>query len=817
MADYLDFIKTKGYSPTYLGFDVQPDEVVNPHLFKYQDYCVKRSLRQGRFAVWASVGNGKALKNGTGVLTSTGYKAIECLTLDDKVIGHDGKPCNVVGVYPQGVRECYSVTFSDGVSVIADKDHVWQVQTSADRCAGKLGKTFTTKELIEINWTNYRGNSLFIPMVSPVSLPSKDLPLDPYTLGALLGDGHLAINKVDITTDEWIVRKLVLPPDVSPVFKERLTEHVCTYNVLGKRVGSRAHNNLVDIMRSLGLAGKLSLDKFIPENYLWGSIEQRYNLLLGLLDTDGYATKSGLGEYSTSSKQLSLDVKHLAQSLGGTANILVKEKPTYFHNGEIREGNTSYRVFIKLPVEFPLFSLPRKLAMVPSNIQRKQPYRSFKNIEYAGDFEATCIAVDGPNHLFVTENHIVTHNTIIQSAWSDYIQKKTNEPTLIVAPLNVSYQTIEECKNKFNIEVNLIESKADIKNGINITNYEKLEKFDLSKFVAIALDESSILKSFSGKWRTHLIEECANTPYKLACTATPSPNDYTEIGNHAEWLGIRSVHEMLAEFFTTDLGVKSAKYRLIQHGEPKFWEWVASWAVMFRTPGDIGFPEDNYTLPKLNKVDHVTSETIPPQPGDLFWMPKGGVSDRNYVRQMTVTTRCQSAADVINESDEQWLIWCKRNDEGDLLAKLIPDAIQVAGATKPEDKKQALFDFQNKKLRVLISKVGICGFGMNFQQSWNTGFVGLSDSFEEMYQAIGRQHRRGQEHEVNVHLFYDVNEGPVKQNIENKWRKAEQMQDKMVKAMLLAQQQSVIQKESDEYNPTVNVELPNWLKELTNV
>ncbi|MBW4460579.1 MAG: hypothetical protein KME47_10100 [Nodosilinea sp. WJT8-NPBG4] len=418
-------------------------------------------------------------------------------------------------------------------------------------------------------------------------------------------------------------------------------------------------------------------------------------------------------------------------------------------------------------------------------------------------------------HLFDFQRHIVTRalcqgrfciwagvglgKSLQQLTWAHEVHKATNKPVIILAPLAVSHQTIRE-GIKFGIDVTLVEQPKDVVNGINITNYEKVERFDLSDFVGIVLDESSILKNQTGKYRNALIDACKHMPFRLACSATPAPNDYMELGNHAEFIGIRSYVEMLAEFFTHD-GGDTAKWRLKKHGASKFWEWVAAWAVMLRKPQDLGFSADGYDLPKLNLTYKTTDIVVPAPDGQLFWMPSGNIQDRRYIRKCSIDERCKLAAELVNNSDEQWLVWCGLNDESALLKSLINDAVEVKGSDKEKHKTESMLGFQDGHIKALVSKPSICGMGLNFQQSHNMIFVGLSDSFEELYQAIGRQHRFGQVHSVNAYVIHDVKEGMVINNIKRKWVEADSMLEQMVIQM---QKESIrlmgaTQKESDFY------------------
>lgn len=366
--------------------------------------------------------------------------------------------------------------------------------------------------------------------------------------------------------------------------------------------------------------------------------------------------------------------------------------------------------------------------------------------------------------------------TLMQLEWAWHIPGDV----LILAPLAVAAQTVREGK-KFGIQVNRCQSQVDVKTGINIANYERLESFDASKFTGVVLDESSILKSYDGKTRSLIIDSFARTPFRLAATATPSPNDYMELGNHAEFLGVMTREEMLAMFFVHD-GGETQKWRIKGHAEGTFWKWVCEWAVMIRKPSDLGYDDGKFKLPALQMHEHVVRATNAAE-GELFAMPAATLQERIGARRATVSDRVKNTADRVNASKEPWIVWCNLNSESEMLRKLIPDAVEVKGSDSPEHKEKSMMDFADGKIRVLVTKSSICGFGMNFQVCPNMDFVGLTDSYEELYQAIRRCWRFGQKKPVQCHLVVADTEGAVLQNIKRKEADAANMAQEMVKNM----------------------------------
>lgn len=392
--------------------------------------------------------------------------------------------------------------------------------------------------------------------------------------------------------------------------------------------------------------------------------------------------------------------------------------------------------------------------------------------------------------------------TLMQLSWADEIANHTGGKVLILAPLAVSEQTIEQGQT-FGIDVYRVpHGGTPTGPGIWITNYERMDTIDFESLSGVVLDESSILKSHDGKTRTALIESCQGVPYRLSCTATPSPNDFVELGNQCEFLGVMTRTEMLATYFVNDTG-DTGTWRLKGWGASKFWEWMGSWAVVLRNPSDLGFDGSKYILPSPQYHEHVVETEVF---GDLFAKPALTMTERRKAQRDSIEARCKALADVVNADDsEPWLIWCHLNDEAELLKSLIPGSVNVQGSDKPEKKSAAMLDFSHGNLRVLISKPSICGFGMNWQHAARMAFVGLNDSFEQFYQAVRRCYRFGQTRNVQVHIFTAENEGQILANIKRKEIQHHEMSANMIEHMRdimnkeLAGQQNIV----DEYREDV--------------
>lgn len=371
--------------------------------------------------------------------------------------------------------------------------------------------------------------------------------------------------------------------------------------------------------------------------------------------------------------------------------------------------------------------------------------------------------------------------TLMQLAWADEVLKHRGKgAALIVTPLAVAEQTIREAE-KFGITARHIKSHRECDDkGINIINYERIHHLSQATFAAIVLDESSILKSHDGKYRQMLTEYVQRIPYRLACSATPSPNDHMELGTHSEFLGVMKREEMLAMFFTHD-GGETSKWRLKRHGVRSFWQWLASWAIAVRRPSDIGFDDEGYDLPPLRIHDHVTESK---SSDFLFPVALGGLQERRKARRESLNDRVSEAVRIVeSRPDEQWVVWTDLNSESQMIANAIPDAVEVTGSDSNEKKEIALRQFTDREIRVLVSKPSIAGFGMNWQSCRNVVFAGVTDSFEAYYQAIRRCWRFGQANPVDAHIIYSDLEGDVRANVIEKQSKFQHMMDELVKNM----------------------------------
>lgn len=409
--------------------------------------------------------------------------------------------------------------------------------------------------------------------------------------------------------------------------------------------------------------------------------------------------------------------------------------------------------------------------------------------------------------------------TLQELAWAQQVVRRTGGNVLIFTPLAVAEQTVQEAI-KFGIkDVSYAPDHGSVNGAIVITNYERRDRFDLSEFAGIVCDESGILKSHEGKTRQELTEAVHDIPYILCGSATPAPNDYTELGQHSEFLGVMSAKEMLAMFFVHEGSVRAdegkADWRLKGHAQDDFWRWVASWAVMIRHPREIGYEEPGYDLPPLNmhqvtvKLEHDYAN------GFLFATEAATLKERIGARRDTIAERVKAAAGIVaSKPDEPWLLWCNLNAEADALTAAIPGAVNVQGSDTQDFKVRNLLGFCKRRPRVLISKPSIAGRGLNWQHCSNMVFVGLTDSFEAVFQAVRRCWRFGQTREVNVYMVASEIEGAVVKNLQAKERKYEVMAEAMAAHMkdLVKAQVRGGRVSTSMYNPKHKMELPPWLE-----
>lgn len=403
--------------------------------------------------------------------------------------------------------------------------------------------------------------------------------------------------------------------------------------------------------------------------------------------------------------------------------------------------------------------------------------------------------------------------TRMQVVWADTIQRSTGRPVIILAPLAVAEQTAAEGRD-IGIDIRHIRDGAQMGEGINIINYDRLHRIDAGRFGAVVLDESSIIKHHDAKTFSALAQAFADTPYKLCATATPAPNDWAELGTHAEFLGICTRAEMLAEYFVHD-GGKTQVWRLKGHARADYWRWVASWGAMVRSPADLGYDASAYNLPPLHVEQITVDSDAKPGAGQLFAAEAQTLTERRQARRDSLRQRVAACADLATASREPWVIWCELNAEGDALRAAIPGAVEIRGADTIAHKEQTLADFAAGRVRVLITKPKIAGFGLNWQHCNNIGFVGVSDSWESYYQAVRRCWRFGQQRPVHAYLFVSEQEGAVRTNLARKERSAAHMFDALSQESAAALRDEVLgnPRSTNDYTPQASLRIPTFMEQ----
>jgi hypothetical protein len=407
--------------------------------------------------------------------------------------------------------------------------------------------------------------------------------------------------------------------------------------------------------------------------------------------------------------------------------------------------------------------------------------------------------------------------TIQELTWAQQVTEHTGGRVLLFTPLAVAEQTVAEAA-KFGIDgVAYAKDEASISTPIVVTNYDRRQHFDPADFAGVVLDESGIIKDHDSRTRNDLTEACRDVPYLLCGSATPAPNDWTELGQHAEFLNVMSAKEMLAMFFVHDGAVRAnaeEEWRLKRHAAADFWRWVASWSVMIRHPRDLGYDEPGYDLPPLDMRQVTVKASMAPAGGMLFPMQANTMQERLAARRDSIAERVAEAARLVAEApDQPWLIWCNLNAEADALVKAIPGAVNVQGSDAPELKSKRLLGFARGEPRIMVSKPSIAGRGMNWQHCSRMIFVGLNDSFEQLFQAVRRCWRFGQSKPVTAYLIASDMEGAVVANLRAKEAKYEAMAEAMVEHMRDMSTAAVRggRISASTYSPTQTMEVPAWL------
>jgi superfamily II DNA or RNA helicase len=399
--------------------------------------------------------------------------------------------------------------------------------------------------------------------------------------------------------------------------------------------------------------------------------------------------------------------------------------------------------------------------------------------------------------------------SFIELEFARQCAEETGKPSLILTPLAVAGQMVREGQ-KFGIDARQIRDQAEVGSGIMVANYERLPRLDPTTFGAVILDESSILKSYAGRTRALIQDAFEVTPYKLAATATPSPNDHTELGNHAEFLGVMRQQEMLSKWFINDTSTASQEWRLKGHAAEDFWAFVASWARCATLPSDLGGDDTGYVLPQIDRRIHEVAADRMANIGQgmLFRIPEMSATSFHEEKRLTILHRCELAAELSNH-DKPVTVWCETNEESAMLSKMIKGAIEVRGDLDPDEKERRLLGFADGQYRAIVTKPKLAGFGVNWQHCAHAVFASISFSYEQHYQAVRRSHRFGQSETVRNDIVIADTEASIWNVINTKSDKHDEMKRRMANAMRSAQSEGV---RRVVYDRPLDLAFPEWIR-----
>lgn len=454
--------------------------------------------------------------------------------------------------------------------------------------------------------------------------------------------------------------------------------------------------------------------------------------------------------------------------------------------------------------EYRQFIASRRVAeqmqgFTPKHISDKMKEHQRKSVEFALERGSSAMFLDTG-----------LGKSFCELEWARHVVEETGKPALILTPLAVAGQMVREGQ-KFGIDARQIKDASDVGVGIMVANYERLPKLDPQAFGGVVLDESSILKSFAGQTRNRLMDAFYGVRFKLAATATPSPNDHMELGNHAEFLGVMRQQEMLSQWFINDTSTASQEWRLKGHAVEDFWAWVASWSRCATLPSDLGGDDTGYILPEIDRRIHVVEADRQQdvEQGMLFRIPEMSATSFHKEKRLTLKERCEKAAELATH-DKPVTVWCESNEESTMLSDMIDGAREVRGDMKPEQKEDLLLGFADGDFRVIVTKPKLAGFGLNWQHCAHAVFASISFSYEQHYQAVKRSHRFGQTQTVRNDIVIADTENVIWQAINVKGKKREEMKSRMADAMKKAQNGGSVRA---VYDRPLDLDFPEWIKE----
>ncbi len=784
--DYSAFLREKVNFDRSFGFDVN-DADIHPILKPHQRAIVRWAVAGGRRAIFAAFGLGKAQPVDEPVLTPTGWKPIGELAVGDDVVSADGRPTRIIGVFPQGERPLVEVAFNDGSTTRCDEDHLWTVATDADVFQERPWRTTTARELAaSVREPNGRLRWR-IPMAEAIQHPTADLPIDPYVMGVLLGDGSFRKpgGPSFTTIDPEIVTEVKnrLPAGMRVTEYDRRGEVAAYRLVVEGMTNWNKTNPFLAATKTWGLHGLLAYQKFIPAEYSTGDPVQRLDLLRGLMDTDGFVARDGTIQFNSSSPELAAGVMALVQSLGGTARRASKV-PTYTHKGKRRFGREHFTVTVRLPNGCVPFALPRKVARCRDRYYA--PLRKIASVTPVGSSEAVCIAVEHPSHLYITRDYLVTHNTVMQLETVRLtLAQSGGKYGLIVCPLGVRQEFVHDAVMLGAI-VRFVRTPAEMDGpGIYLTNYESVRdgKLDPNLFDAVSLDEAAVLRSFGSKTYQSFLTLFDEVPYRFVATATPSPNRYKELIHYAGFLGVMDTGNALTRFFQRD-STQANNLTLYPHKRDEFHLWLNTWAAFLQSPADIGCDATGYVLPPLDveyhevEVDHTLAAVDRDGQGHLFRGGALGVSDAAREKRDTLPGRIAELTHIVDsyaaaDPTDQLVIWCDLNVEQDAIEAALTERgltfSSVHGGLSPDEAEARIVAWKARETYALVGKPVMLGQGLTLQQANKAIFIGVTYKFNDLIQACHRIQRFGQTRPCRVHIVHAESEREVVRILREKW------------------------------------------------
>lgn len=778
---YLEFLEDKIVIAENYGFE--PNTTIIPDILKpHQKDIVNWCIEGGRRAIFASFGLGKCHGIGTQIMMSDcSFKNVEDVKVGDQIMGDDGTPRNVKSL-ARGVDEMFKITLKNKDSYVCNGDHIMSLMVSNKYKEYKKGDivNMSVREFLDL--PNYVQRNCYKHYKRPLNFKRQNVYFDPYIYGLWLGDGlqdnvAFCINN----RDTELVSEIYNFADFHGMRKRVENGRGCKTHFLN--FGHRGGKPYVQ--KEFVKASANECGKFIRREYLINDRSTRLNLLAGILDSDGYLIDKCY-ELVTKWEGLRDDYLFLIRSLGFSVTHAIKTVNDVDY----------YRIYISGDTHL----IPcRGRKKAGQRKQIKNPLVYGFDIEPLGFDQYYGFEIDG-NHLYMLSDFTVTHNTVMQLELASQVIHKTQKPFLISLPLGVvgEFKRDNEFLNEYRkkgFEIDYITNTStitEVKPQIYVTNYERIRKGDIDPnlFGGVSFDEASILRNLNTETTNYVLQYFKKIPYRFVATATPTPNDFIEILNYADYLGVIERGHALTRFFKRD-STKAGNLTLYDNKKAEFWQWVSTWAVFINKPSDLGYDDIGYDLPKMHlheiEVTRIEEGEILDKKGKLTMFRDNSKSllDVSREKRATIDIRIQKAAEIVrSKPNENWILWHHLNDERDAISKeLLTDfeLRSVYGSQKHHVKEQNLIDFSNGEYQILSTKPKIAGSGCNFQHAChNMIFVGIDYKFNDFIQAIHRVYRFKQDHEVNIYIIHTNNERHVLKTLKEKWRKHVELQSEMI-------------------------------------